>query len=198
VLVASRLKEAGKYAEALPAYDRAIVILTKAPPAGEIDGRGELCRGHQGRAEVLHHLGRHDEAEPSWQQALALTPPAEQWALRYARAIALWRAGRFEPAAGAVEELVRPPETTAAQAYDAACLLALIATDVKDSADEPGARERYASRCVELLRRAQSKGLFKDPAQRERLRTNPDFEAVRGRADFRQLQAELNGQPASP
>ena len=107
-LLADRHKQDEKYAEALSAYDRAIVILAKAKPAGgEVDVRKELCLGHQGRAEVLHRLGRHDEAEAAWEQALALTKPADQWALRYARATALWRAGRFEPAVAAVEELVR-------------------------------------------------------------------------------------------
>jgi len=191
-LVADRYQQDEKYAEALPAYDRAIDILAKAKPSGgEVDARKELRLGHQGRAEVLHRLGRHDEAEAAWEQALALTPPADQWALRYARATALWRTGRFAPAAVAVEELVRSPETTPTQDYDAACLLARLATDVKDSADETGGRERYASRCVELLRRAQAKGLFKSPAKRERFRSNPDFDVLRSREDFRQMLDEM-------
>jgi tetratricopeptide (TPR) repeat protein len=190
-LVADRLKEDKKYAEALPDYDRAIDVLTRSPPAGDVDVPAELRNSYMGRAEVLYHLGQDASAEADWEQALKRTPPAEQWAVRYGRATALWRAGRFTPAAAALEELVRPPETTAAQDYDAACLLALIATDVKDSSDDRGARQHYASRCVELLRRAQSGGLFKDPAERERFRTNPDFAALRQREDFRALAAEL-------
>jgi tetratricopeptide (TPR) repeat protein len=196
--VADRCKQAEKYAEALPDYERAIDILAKAPPAGEVDGRVDLRDSYRGRADVLHRLGRHDEAEAAWEQALALTPPAELWAIRYERATALWRARRFAPAAAALEELVRPPETTPTRDYEAACLLALLATDAKDSADEPGVRERYASRCVELLRRAQAKGLFKDPAKRERFRTNPDFDALRDREDFRKLLAEVSGRPGPP
>jgi tetratricopeptide (TPR) repeat protein len=195
LLVADRRRQAEKYAEALPHYNRAIDILTNAPPAGEVDGRLALRDSHLGRADVLYHLGPPDKAESDWEQAVTLSPPANRWAVRYGRATALWRTGRFAAAAAAVEELVRPPETTAVQDYDAACLLALIATDVKDSADNPGARERYATRCVELLLRADAKGLFKDPAERENFRTNPDFDAVRQREDFRKLVEALKEPP---
>ncbi len=192
MLVGDRRRQADRYADALSPYDRAVEILTDAPPSGDVDVRLALRDAYRGRAEVFYHLKRDDQAEKDWEKALALTPPEHRWGVRYWRATALWRDGRFAAAAAALEGMVRP-ETTGAQDYNAACLLALIATDAKDSPDDPGARERYARRCVELLRQADTKGFFKDPANRERFRSNPDFDALHQRPDYRDLDAELKG-----
>ena len=51
--------------------------------------------------------------------------------------------------------------------------------------------DQYGRRAVELLRQAQAAGYFRDAARLARMKENKDFDAARGREDFKNLLAEL-------
>ncbi len=80
------------------------------------------------------------------------------------------------------------------QAYAVAAAAA--ANDARLPADErKKLAEHYGTRAVELLRRAQGVGYFRDPARLARMNASKDFDAVRGREDFKKLLAELEAKP---
>src|SRR5262249_30058815 len=80
-------------------------------------------------------------------------------------------------------------------AYSYARCSAAAATDARLS---PAERERladqYGRRAVELLRRAQAAGYFRDPDRLARMKTNRDFDAIRARPDFQRLLVELENE----
>jgi tetratricopeptide (TPR) repeat protein len=59
---------------------------------------------------------------------------------------------------------------------------------------EPQA-ERYLARAMDYLREAKARGLFRQPHYVDALRTDPDLEPLRPRADFQQFLSELVGSP---
>jgi hypothetical protein len=70
----------------------------------------------------------------------------------------------------------------------AACSSAAAAKDAKLTADErQKLAERYADRAVELLTQAQAAGHFADAADREGLKAEADFAALREHAGFREF-----------
>jgi hypothetical protein len=73
----------------------------------------------------------------------------------------------------------------------ARCSAAAVSDARLPAAERETLAERYGRRSVELLRRAQAAGYFRDPARLARLNENKDFDPVRGREDFKGLVAEL-------
>ncbi len=53
--------------------------------------------------------------------------------------------------------------------------------------------DKYAARAVELLAKARASGHFRDPAQIEHLKKDPDLDPLRTRQDYKTLLAELEG-----
>jgi hypothetical protein len=51
--------------------------------------------------------------------------------------------------------------------------------------------DQYGRRAVELLRRAQAAGYFRDAGQLARTKQNKAFDAIRDRDDFKRLVAQL-------
>ena len=60
------------------------------------------------------------------------------------------------------------------------------------AAGDAARREESARRAVELLRRAKAAGQFADAAKVEALKQDADLAALRGRADYKMLLAELS------
>ena len=71
--------------------------------------------------------------------------------------------------------------------------LSICAAKVKGDA---ALNDQYAARALELLKRAQSDGFFKDVADIERLDKDTDFDALRQRDDFRKFLESVNRLPA--
>jgi hypothetical protein len=102
------------------------------------------------------------------------------------RTDSLARAGDGDRAVAELGPLL-PKLIRAGDLYNAACVYAVVA------AREP-VGNRHAGQAVEVLRQAVAKG-YKDAAH---LKTDPDLAALRGRADFRQLVADLEAKAKAP
>lgn len=140
-----------------------------------------LRNSHLGRARALDKFGRHADAIVDWDRAAELSPPREQRQLRAERATSLLQAGQVERAVAEVAELTKTGGWDAEQWYDFACVYAVAGGKLKDKRDE------YAGRAVELLRKAVAGG-YKDHAH---MAKDADLDPLRGRADFKQLAADL-------
>ena len=111
---------------ALAAYGRALEALATALAS---DPRQGLARhvqplAYRGRAEVLTHLGRVDEALESWDAALAqVADPSVKLELRLRRCVTVARRGEHAAAARGVDELI-PQLSGGDAAYIAATVLA--------------------------------------------------------------------------
>jgi eukaryotic-like serine/threonine-protein kinase len=169
--------------EALPWYSQAIDTLSTAiARRGSDFGTQQFLRNsHVGRAMALAALGRHAEAALDYGRAAELDggPRRTDWSLE--RGLGLARAGLPAKAASEAEELLHVGKLDAWQLYDAACVFGLCA------GGQPAAREQHAARAIELLRQAVAKG-YKNVAH---MKKDSDLDALRGRADFQQLLAEL-------
>jgi hypothetical protein len=69
------------------------------------------------------------------------------------------------------------------------------AAAANDASLPPAERERladqYGARAVELLRKAQEAGHFKNPGRVEHLKTDKDLDPIRNRSDFQAFLADL-------
>jgi tetratricopeptide (TPR) repeat protein len=170
--------------DSLDWYARAIATLAavvKQEPGLAI-ARRLLRLAHGDRARALAQLGRHAEAVQDWDQAVALSPAAEQGLLKAHRVLSQVKAGRVAEAVAEVAELTKSTKWTAAQWYDFARVFALASTQDKDKQHE------HATRAVELLQRAIQAGYNNV----EYLRKDTDLDSLRGRDDFKKLLESLS------
>jgi serine/threonine-protein kinase len=175
-------------------------VLGRAP--ADEDARRYLSEAHWGRAQSREKLGRDADAVADWQRAVEFANAASRPYLRAQLAGALSRIGRHAEAAAEAEKAVREPNTPGLILYDAACILALASAAVDQSKDQDAAererlRDQRAARAVELLRKAQSVGFFKESAVVAHMKSDSDLDALRSREDFRRFLASLD-QPARP
>jgi serine/threonine protein kinase/Tfp pilus assembly protein PilF len=170
---------AGKVADSLDWYARAILTLgavVKQEP-GQGAARQLLRNAHWSQAYALDRLGRHVEAVTDWDQAVALTPAAQQASLKADRALSQVKAGQVAAAIAEVAELTTSGKWTAARWYNFACVYALASARDKDKQDE------HARRAVELLQRAVQAG-YKDV---DHMKKDADLDPLRGRDDFQKI-----------
>jgi tetratricopeptide (TPR) repeat protein len=187
-------------------------------------GTRAVWDGQQGRARALRHdllvaralartqqdrpleaLRDHEAAfqcDPSLrQQALLadLYPLAVMKARRH-MIVELLRPGRHAEAVAYADALAEFPNIPGEALYDGACVFGVAAA----AATDPGLREKYAARSAELLRRSFAAGFNKDRYQMatghrgdpvQHMESDPDLAAVRGRADYRKLLADVTRKP---
>jgi serine/threonine-protein kinase len=185
-------------ARSLPVLARALAELTAAErlrPLGP-EGRELRFTFHGLRGQALAGLGRHQEALADLDRAVALAPPPIRAAMRRERALAQAHAGLDEAASEEAARQARGRFLSGRDLYDLARILAVCAGGAtQDSARPLPVREQqhrlHAAEAVRLLRRASDAGFFRTPTHRKFLRTDPDLAALRDRADFRRLLADL-------
>ena len=79
---------------------------------------------------------------------------------------------------------------TGATLYDAACVLSIGSSVVKQDAK---LQNQYAVRAVELLTLAKGQGFFKDAKNVEHMNKDSNIDPLRQRQDYKKLLAELEG-----
>jgi WD40 repeat protein len=155
---------------------------------------------HREQAVSLGTAGRHVEALEHWDGAIELQ---EQLGgeperggivgqLRQGRAFALAQAGEHARATAEAAELARAMPITGDSLYELACVYSLSAGAAGTSArvaksEQDQAVREYAVRVVELLTRAQGAGLFRTPANLDKLMSDPRLDSLRAQPVFKSL-----------
>jgi tetratricopeptide (TPR) repeat protein len=133
------------------------------------------------RALAFDRLLQPDEAIRNWNQAIDLSPLAEQPSFRAARASLRLRTGMVAEAVAEVVEMTMNPNSTADQWFDFACFYAKASDKVANK------KQEYADRAMELLQKAVKAGY--DTV--DYMRKDKDLVPLRGREDFKKLIAEM-------
>ena len=103
-----------------------------------------------------------------------------------------------------METLLAEGHTQALNLHTFAWVYAICSAAAANDARLPAAErqklaDQYGRRAVELLRRAQAAGYFRDAGRLARMKQNKDLNAIRDRDDFKRLVAELEAkQKESP
>jgi hypothetical protein len=172
-------------------YDHALAVLIQLQKEGKGKPAYVLLRPALEKERDFCRAAERAVEDPDFARKQA---GASRTNLLEARAGGLLAHGRIAEAAAAADELAadRP---VADALYNAACFHARCAAAVAAAGPPPAEdqvrQEKYAARAVVLLRQAVRAG-FKDGAH---LRRDPDLDALRGRADFRELLDELGRKP---
>jgi serine/threonine protein kinase/Flp pilus assembly protein TadD len=167
----------GSALQATNQLDDAIAEFNKAI---SIDAKLSVARFNLGL--VLIQKSRFAEAKMSAQQALKLLSdnhplrPRVVQQLQRCEGLLLLEAKLAE-----VAELIKSPNWTAGQWYDFACIYAVASGKMADQ------KQEYADRAMELLQKAMAAG-YRDG---EHIAKDKDLDALRGRADFKKLIADL-------
>lgn len=180
--LAHLLGDAGRDADALRNYARSIELLEPLPGNANT-ARRFLRNAHSGRADLHMKRDRWTEAAIEFTTAVGYCPPDERGPLLHGRAIARARQGDHAGAVSDAEEWAKQPNLSANDMYDLACVFALAA----QAAQPSPLADRYASRAVELIRKAINAG-FRDA---EHMKRDKDLDSLRSRTDFGKVFAEL-------
>jgi serine/threonine protein kinase len=176
---ATLLMELGRFPEAQPDWDRALEL------TGQLDQKA-LCNMYWDRASALMKWDRFADAIKDWDLALKHDNGSLGAEIRIMRALCLARVNPAK-ALAETETLLQAGSLPPPVIYYAAWVYALCSAKAEDAA----ARKAYADRAVALLQQAREQGCFKNPVFATHMKTLPDLEPLRARADFRKLLAEL-------
>ena len=177
------IRDSGDPAESLKWFSRAI---DRLQPLNEKEPRDLTVRlflrnSHWNRALAHDRLQKFAEAVKDWDQAIALTPPAEQPLFRAFRATSRLNAGMVTEAVAEVAEMTQSSKWNASQWYDFACVYAVCSGKIADK------KQEYTDRAMELLTLACAAGLQGCRPHEDGHRPRP----LRDRADFKTLLADL-------
>ncbi len=183
----------GDFPAAVRWFGQGIAILEKLNKEEKLAGNPD----HQALLAVQQHAAAVCNAAPQAMESLAsaLAEPKEIVPeLLGIRSRALARQGKLQEAAGAADKLASLELADGSDLFHAAGGFGLCADgvhttkpDTASSPDTNSLEERYAARAVELLRKAQALGYFKDPVHRFALEDDHDFDVLRARDDFNKL-----------
>src|SRR5262249_6949451 len=130
--------------------------------------RSALFDAHLGRTMALRRLGRDEEAAKDWKQALELSTGQSDITMRLWRPSCLAHLGEHVQAATEMETLLTEGKAQPVNVFEFGCYYvccsAAAARDARlPTAEREKLADQYIRRGVELLRRAQAAGYFRDP-----------------------------------
>jgi serine/threonine protein kinase len=181
-------------AQCTEAVELAEAALRREP--SHFTARSIALNAHAVRAQSYEALGRWAEAVRDWDRVIELDPAPNQWVRRVFQALARARAGDHARAVAEAKEVAKLREVSAGGLWELARVhvLSIVATrsDTKLSITERDSlAERYAARAIDLLKKLQNQGFFKNATHAEWLKTDPDWEPLRDREDFRKLLEQI-------
>jgi serine/threonine-protein kinase len=187
------LVAAGKLELALQCHSRAISALAALPPDKQKQSSVKQAsrNAYRARAETLTQVGRYQEALQDWDRAIELGGEDQLW-LRLQRARTIAGSGDYSRATAEAGELAKKATGSGEALYQLARVYCLSATAVrKDGKMAPVERRKLADQflisAIDLLKKAAQAGYFKTPANREKLRNDPDLEPLRPRPELNKL-----------
>jgi tetratricopeptide (TPR) repeat protein len=179
--------------KALPNYEPALLRLRKVlrQQPKHLRATEFLCNACSNKARTLNLLKRYKEALKVLDEAFALKYQPRQAELYFFRAYALAALGDHRRAVADAEKAV-PGAVRAPQLFDLADVFALSAGAAAREKNAQGDRlaDDYGRRAVALLEKAVEAGLFKEADGADTLLKDPDLDAIRGREDFKKLEAQ--------
>jgi tetratricopeptide (TPR) repeat protein len=196
--MAHHVRQSRSPEESLPWTARAIDVLAPVLEKDPLNrgARSALFDAHLARTMALRKLGRDEEAAKDWKRALELSAGQSDITMRLWRPSCLAHLGEHVQAATEMETLLTEGKAQPVNLFQFGCYyVCCSAAAAQDARLPPAEREKladqYVRRGVELLRRAQAAGYFRDPARLARMKENKDLDAARGREEFKTFLAEL-------
>jgi tetratricopeptide (TPR) repeat protein/tRNA A-37 threonylcarbamoyl transferase component Bud32 len=192
--LASLVSTQGKRKDALQWCIQAIKILDellKREPT-HVEAKKALADALAQRANVLDDLDRPKDAILDWDRALSLNIGRYATRFRVMRAVCRAHAGEFGKAIADVDALTASAKPSGSLYYNSACVYALAAAAAIST--DTRLAEQHATRAVQFLTRARSERNFAEAANAKLLRTDKDLAALRSRADFKKLVAEIEAE----
>jgi serine/threonine protein kinase len=204
--MAHHVRQSRSPEESLPWTARAIDVLVPVLEKDPLNrsARSALFDAHLARTMALRRLGRDDEAAMDWKRAIELSAGQSDITMRLWRPSCLAHLGEHVQATTEMETLLTEGKAQPVNIFQFGCFYVCCSgAAAQDARLPPAEREKladqYGRRGVELLRRAQAAGYFRDPARLARMKENKDLDAARGREDFKTFLAELEAkQQESP
>ena len=182
-------RRSGQPSESLVWFEKAVRILTAVYEQDRrlVQAKDFLRNSHWDRAMAYDRLRKFTEAIQDWDKAIELSPNAEQPGFRTLRATSRLQAGQVAEAVAEVGELTKnaAAPSSANLWYDFACFYAIASGKSADKHQE------YADRAMDMLQRSVKAG-WSDAAH---MVNDIDFDAIRGREDFKKLVGELAAKP---
>ncbi|HQR44234.1 MAG TPA: tetratricopeptide repeat protein, partial [Gemmatales bacterium] len=181
------LRAKGMHAESLKWCDKAIETLTKIhiTEPRNLTARDYLGNSYRSRAKANRHLKKYEVAMNDWDKAVEYSPVTSKLAVKTERAYSRVVAGQVSEGIAEINELIKSPVTEAGMWYNFACAYSIASGKTAMRKDE------YATRAIELLRKAVAVGYDKDDILHSK---DKDLDPLRGRDDFSQLIAEVEKQ----
>jgi serine/threonine-protein kinase len=174
------------------AFTRVLGVLPKSETASPA-ARHALREAAWGRAEAGSKLGDQEQARADWKQAIELSAnrPDAIW-VDLSETIGIARAGAHADAAVRADKMAKQVTKSGEAAYYLACAYSLCADaamkDTDLNSDERRVHfEHYIERGIDLLKVAQTIGYLKTARVQEKLKAEPDLEALRTSAAFATL-----------
>jgi tetratricopeptide (TPR) repeat protein len=149
---------------------------------------------HWGRGVALDALKRYPEAIDAWTEAKQMSDSGQKHYLSMVLALSRIRAGDHLQAIQDADQVIADDKASPLDFYNAACVYCLAGALEKD---DKVRKDRHSLRAIDLLRKSLEKGFFKDRAQLENIKKDPDLNALREREDFKKLLFEIEGMPPS-
>jgi tetratricopeptide (TPR) repeat protein len=194
------LVDQGQQAEAIKMFDRAIDWQQASLERGNERVKQNLRSALWGKGDALRRLGRYVDAIDEFDRALKLNDVNDGPGLSVEKYAVQVRVGDRSGAVNAVESLEATAGRNGQLLYNLARVAAsaadVIRSDDSVAADERDqAVERYTARSLSLLTDAVETGYFASPRAIQRLISEPDFDVLRSRDDFKRLFETIQNVP---
>jgi tetratricopeptide (TPR) repeat protein/tRNA A-37 threonylcarbamoyl transferase component Bud32 len=187
------LQVAGRHKEAIALSDRGLKSIEPYLQQEPNDAATrELClKLHGNRAYAFASLGKHRESVADWEQVVALSDEPIPAQYHMELAFGLMRLRMRDRALSQVRLAEADRRITAGHRYNFACLYSLAAASAKAAMASSDRRspvvESYITQGLSWFKSAADDGHFKDPANAEFARKDPDLQRLRERPEFEQI-----------
>ncbi len=167
----------------------------------EVHARMVLFDVSMGRGQALLQLKRPEEARKDWRKMVELSAGQSHINMRLFRPAPLARLGDYLQATAEIETLLKEGSVQALNLYTFAYVYSLSSSAAANDARLPQTErnklaDKYGRRSVELLSKARATGYFQNPGRLAHMKEDDDLDAIRDRADFKKLLADVEAEKA--